>query len=56
MAQIRFGAGAARGAKTIRKRLGHIAVSAGVLTVGICVWLVTTEAPAYQFVVRLSVD
>jgi hypothetical protein len=56
MAQIRFGAGAARGAKTIRKRLGHIAVGAGVLTVGMCVWLVTTEAPAYQFVVRLSVD
>jgi uncharacterized membrane protein YdjX (TVP38/TMEM64 family) len=56
MAQIRFGAGAARGAKTIRKRLGHIAVGAGVLTVGICVWLVTTDAPAYQFVVGLSVD
>src|SRR4030095_15620906 len=56
MAQIRFGAGAARGAKTIRKRLGHIAGCAGVLTVGICVWLVTTDAPAYQFVVGLSVD
>src|SRR5262245_48831885 len=56
MAQTRFGAGATRGAKTIRKRLAHIAAGAGVLIVGICVWLVTTGAPAYQFVVRMSVD
>jgi len=57
MAQTRFGAGGeTRGAKTIRKRLAHIAACAGVLTVGICGWLVTTDAPTYLFVVRLSVD
>jgi len=56
MAQIRFRAGATRGARTIRKRLSQIATGAGVLIVGICAWLVATDAPAYQFVVRLSVD
>src|SRR5262245_66316258 len=56
MAQTRFGAGATPGAKTIRKRLAHIAAGAGVMIVGICAWLVTTDAPVYQFVVRLSVD
>ena len=56
MAQIHFGAGATRGARTLRKRLAEVAAVAGVLIVGICAWLVTTDAPAYQFVVRLSVD
>src|SRR5262245_51277351 len=56
MAQTRCGAGATREARTIRKRLAQIAAGAGVLIVGICAWLVTTDAPAYQFVVRLSVD
>ncbi len=45
----------ASSAMSARVRWG-IALGAAALAVGYCVWLVWTDAPAYQFLVRLYVD
>ena len=42
-------------AMSVRVRWG-IAIAATALVVGYCVWLVWSDAPAYQFLVRLYVD
>ena len=45
-----------RGARRIARYRWAIAGSLTAFIVGYCIWLVVTDAPAYQFLVRLYVD
>src|SRR2546427_11848265 len=45
-----------RGARRIARYRWAIAGVLTVFIVGYCLWLVVTDAPAYQFLVRLYVD
>ncbi|HKW95543.1 MAG TPA: TVP38/TMEM64 family protein [Methylomirabilota bacterium] len=48
---------AARASSSMSSRIRWgIAIAASALVVGYCAWLVWTDAPAYQFLVRLYVD
>ncbi len=56
IAQTRAGAWTTRGTKRITRYRWRITGSVIALVVGACVWLVMTDAPSYQFLVRLCVD
>src|SRR5436853_7142240 len=45
-----------RGARRIARYRWAIAGGLTAFIVGYCIWLVVTDAPAYQFLVRLYVD